>query len=66
MSTNCDFIVIFPIYGQFGAIWKPDSDSNSLIVTFYLTGGGGGGRGGEGVVSLTAKQTLKKITQIRV
>ena len=22
MSENCDIIVIFPIYGQFGAIWK--------------------------------------------
>ena len=25
MSTNCDVIVILPIYGQFGAIGKPDS-----------------------------------------
>ena len=25
MSANCDVIVIFPIYGQFGAIQKPDS-----------------------------------------
>ena len=25
MSTNCDVIVISPIYGQFGAIPKPDS-----------------------------------------
>ena len=25
MSTNCDVIVIFQIYGQFGAIRKPDS-----------------------------------------
>ena len=25
MSTNGDVIVIFPIYGQFGAIRKPDS-----------------------------------------
>ena len=25
MSANCDVIVIFPIYGQFGAIRKPDS-----------------------------------------
>ena len=22
---NCDVIVIFPISGQFGTIWKPDS-----------------------------------------
>ena len=27
MSLNCDAIVIFPIYGQFGAIQKPDSGS---------------------------------------
>ena len=25
MSANCDVIVIFPISGQFGVIWKPDS-----------------------------------------
>ena len=25
MSRNYDVIVIFPIYGQFGTIWKPDS-----------------------------------------
>ena len=25
MSANCDVIVTFPIYGQFGAIRKPDS-----------------------------------------
>ena len=25
MSGNCDAIDIFPIYGQFGAIWEPDS-----------------------------------------
>ena len=25
MSENCDVIVIFPIYGQFGAIRKLDS-----------------------------------------
>ena len=25
MSANCDVIVIFPIYGQFGAIRKPYS-----------------------------------------
>ena len=24
MLANCDFIVIFLIYGQFEAIWKPD------------------------------------------
>ena len=25
MSANCDVIIIFPIYDQFGAIQKPDS-----------------------------------------
>ena len=25
MSDNCDVVVILPIYGQFGAILKPDS-----------------------------------------
>ena len=25
MLTNCEATVIFFIYGQFGAIWKPDS-----------------------------------------
>ena len=25
MSAKCDVIVIFPIYGQFGVIGKPDS-----------------------------------------
>ena len=25
MSENCDVIDIFPIYGQFGAMRKPDS-----------------------------------------
>ena len=25
MSENCDVIIIFPIYGEFGTIRKPDS-----------------------------------------
>ena len=25
MPENCDVITVFPIYGQFGAVWKPDS-----------------------------------------
>ena len=37
MSTNCDVIVIFPIYGQFGAIWKPDSGRMVRKTTFLLT-----------------------------
>ena len=44
ISTNCDVIVIFPIYGQFGVIRKPDSGRmisktyifiTSIIVTFH-------------------------------
>ena len=40
MSKNCDTMVIFPIYGIFGAIREPDSGRIlifSLIVTLYLT-----------------------------
>ena len=25
MSENCNVIAIFPMFGQFGATWKPDS-----------------------------------------
>ena len=34
MSANCDFIVIFPISGQFGAIRK--SDSGHLFCKIYI------------------------------
>ena len=41
VSVNCDVIVIFPIYGQFGAIWKSDSARvltlTTSVVTFYHT-----------------------------
>ena len=42
MSTNCDVIVIFPIYGKFGAIQKPDSEriackSYTLINSNFLS-----------------------------
>ena len=30
MSENCNAIVIFTIYGQFGAIWNADSGGISL------------------------------------
>ena len=56
MSENCDAIAIFPIYGQFGAIWKPDSGRIvlklifSLTVTFY--------------VIKTEKRTKKSLTQL--
>ena len=33
-SANCDVIVIFPIYGQFGAIRKPDS--GRTVCKFYI------------------------------
>ena len=36
MLTNCDAIVIFLIYGQFGAIWKPDSDTLFAKLTLTL------------------------------
>ena len=34
MLENCDVIVIFPIYGQFGAIWKPVS--TSIVCKTYI------------------------------
>ena len=43
LSENCDVIVIFLIYGQLGAIWKPDSGLIvsktifSLKAIFYLS-----------------------------
>ena len=42
MSLHCNVIVIFPIYGQFGAIQKPDSgrivcNSNLFISEKYIS-----------------------------
>ena len=34
VSSNRDVIVIFPIYGQFGALRKPDS--SSIICKTYI------------------------------
>ena len=34
MSSDCDVIVIFPIYGQFEAIWKPDS--GHIVCKMYI------------------------------
>ena len=34
MLANCDVIVTFPIYGQFGAVWKPDS--RHLVCKTYI------------------------------
>ena len=56
MSANCDVIAIFPIYGQLGVIWKPDSEHIvcktyiPLKVTFYLT--------------KTGNRTNKSLTQL--
>ena len=35
ISVNCDVIIIFPIYGQFGAIWKPTSGRMAFKLTFH-------------------------------
>ena len=35
MSENCDVIVILPIYGQFTAIWKPDS--GHIVCETYIS-----------------------------
>ena len=34
ISESCDIIPVFPIYGQFGAIQKPDS--GSIICKAYI------------------------------
>ena len=34
MLANCDVIVLFPIYGQFGAIQK--SDSRGIVCKTYI------------------------------
>ena len=34
MTTNCDVIVIFPIYGQFIAMRKPDSER--IVCKIYI------------------------------
>ena len=34
MSENCEVIAIFLIYGQFEAIWKPDS--GRLVFKTYI------------------------------
>ena len=34
MSENCGVIAILSIYGQFGAMWKPDS--GRIVYKFYI------------------------------
>ena len=36
MSANCDIIVIFPIYGQFRVIWKPDSGRRAWKTYIFI------------------------------
>ena len=36
MPSNCDVIVIFQIYGQFRAIWKPDSGRIALKTFIFI------------------------------
>ena len=36
MSVDCDVIVIFPIYGQFGAIRKPDSGRMVCKINIFI------------------------------
>ena len=36
MSKNCDVIVIFSIYGQFGAIQKPDSGHRNCKTYVFI------------------------------
>ena len=36
MSKNCVVIAIFPIYGQFGALWKPNSRRIVIFINSNL------------------------------
>ena len=36
MSENCDVIVIFPIYGQFGDFRKPDSGRTVCKIYIFI------------------------------
>ena len=36
MSVTCDVIVFFPIYGQFGAILKPDSGRIACKIYIFI------------------------------
>ena len=36
MSKNCDVIAIFSVYGQFGAIWKPDSGRTICKIYIFI------------------------------
>ena len=36
MSANCDVIGIFPIYGQFGAIQRPDSGRTICKIYIFI------------------------------
>ena len=36
MSANCDLIVFIPIYGQFTAIWKPNSGRMVYKVSLFI------------------------------
>ena len=35
MSENCDAVAIFPIYDQFGVIWKPDT--GRIVCKTYIS-----------------------------
>ena len=56
MSENCDVIFIFFIFGQFGAVRRPDSGTKSAKVTFPL------------IVTFcirkTENRTIKSITEL--
>ena len=34
-SANCDVTIIFPVFGQFGAIWKPHS--GRIVCKTYIS-----------------------------
>ena len=36
MSANCDVIVIFPVYSESGATWKPDSGCSVFKTYIFI------------------------------
>ena len=36
MSANCDITLIFPVYGQFGAIWNLDSERTVCSTYIFI------------------------------
>ena len=56
MSENCEVIVIFRSFGQFEAVWRPDSGHEPAEVMFSVTVTFG--------LTKTESRTKKSLTQL--